>query len=245
MDTSSSSTSATEASSSSGAGRRVWDLPLRVFHWLIVMSVAGSWLTHEAGTQWFPWHVRLGYVTLVLVAFRLAWGFVGSRHARFGSFLRGPRAVLDYARKLGQRDVRTTPGHNPMGGWWVVAALLLLLVQALTGLFANDEVLSTGPLYGYVSDAVSDRLTALHEENFEWIVALVALHLVAIAFYALYKRIDLVRPMITGRKRAEDVPDGTELDSDRVWLAVVLVAIAAGVLWYVVRNAPEASLGFF
>jgi cytochrome b len=232
-------------SGTGGTGRRVWDLPLRLFHWTIVLCVAGSWLTHEGGTQWFAWHVRCGYATLVLVSFRLAWGLVGPRHARFGSFVRGPRAVLAYARGLGRREGRTTPGHNPMGGWWVVAALLLLLVQAVTGLFANDEVLSTGPLYGYVPDALSDRLTALHEENFDWIIALVVLHVLAISFYAFYRRINLVWPMITGRKRAEDVPAADEIDSDRAWLAIVLVAIAASALWYVVKNAPEASLSLY
>jgi cytochrome b len=93
--------------------RLVWDLPVRLVHWLIVLAVAGSWATHYAGIEWFAWHRRLGYAALLLVVFRVAWGFVGTRHARFGSFLRGPREILDYLRG---RTAEGHVGHNPLGG---------------------------------------------------------------------------------------------------------------------------------
>ncbi|MCC7198025.1 MAG: cytochrome b/b6 domain-containing protein [Gammaproteobacteria bacterium] len=245
MDISSNSTSATEAGAAPLQDRRVWDLPLRAFHWLVVVLVGASWATAELGPDWFTWHQRSGYAVLVLVAFRIGWGFVGPRHARFGSFLAGPRRVLDYARKLADRSASTTAGHNPLGGWAVLAMLVALLAQGVTGLFANDDVFNTGPLYGYVSDEVSDRLRGLHEGNFEWMLVLIGLHLAAIVFYAAWKRIDLVRAMWTGRKPARFVAPGEEIDGDRLWLALALLALAAAALWYVVDSAPVAEMSYF
>ena len=224
-----------------GGTRLVWDLPLRLFHWLLVVCMAGSWLTHELGVEWFVWHVRIGYVTLVLVAFRIAWGVVGPKHARFASFLRGPGAVLAYLRG------RTPPpaGHNPLGALGVVAMLLLLCAQALTGLFSNDEILNTGPLYGYLSDAQSDRLSGLHKANFNLLIAFAAMHVAAIAWHRWRKRVDLVRPMWSGRKPAAQVPRGEEIEGHRLWLAAALVILSAVVLWRVVATAPPASMSFY
>jgi cytochrome b len=224
--------------------RLVWDLPLRIFHWLLATCVAGSWLTHELGTTWFAWHARLGYVTLVLVCFRIAWGFVGPAHARFASFLRGPRAIVSYLRGPGGAGT-VSVGHNPLGGLAVVAMLGLLLLQAVTGLFANDDIFNSGPLYGYVSKAQSDGLTSLHKGNFDWLLVLIGLHLAAICYYQFVKRLNLLTPMLTGRKPAELVPPQAEIASQRIWLAIVLVAIAAAILWRVIATAPSASMSFY
>jgi len=225
--------------------RLVWDLPLRVFHWLLVASIATSWLTHELGVEYFEWHVRAGYLTLVLVAFRVAWGFVGPRHARFSSFLRGPGAILAYLRSARRGEGARSVGHNPLGGLSILAMLVLLLLQALTGLFANDEIFNTGPLYGYVSDDRSDRLTSLHKQNFDWLLVLIGLHLAAVAWYQWVTKADLIRPMFSGRKTAALVPPGEEIGSHRLWLAVVLVALAALALWRIVARAPPASMSFY
>lgn len=229
-----------------GQGARlVWDLPLRVFHWLLVASIAASWLTHELGVEYFEWHVRAGYLTLVLVVFRVAWGFVGPRHARFAGFLRGPSAVLAYLRAARRGEDVQAVGHNPLGGLSIIAMLALLLFQALTGLFANDEIFNTGPLYGYVSDDQSDRLTSLHKQNFDWLLVLAGLHLAAVAWYQWVRKQDLLRPMFTGRKAASQVPPGEEIASQRLWLAAVLVALAAVALWRIVASAPPASMSFY
>lgn len=225
--------------------RLVWDLPLRLFHWGIVVCVAGAWTTAELGVEWFGWHKRFGYTVVVLVAFRIAWGFVGPEHARFASFVRGPRAVLDYLRGLASREPVHTLGHSPLGALAVIAMLLALAVQGLTGLFANDEIFNSGPLYGYVTRELSDRLTGLHHANFDVLLALIALHVAAIAFYALWKRVDLVRPMITGRKPETGLPPGTGIASQRLWLAAALLVVASGVLWRVIETAPSASMSFF
>jgi cytochrome b len=225
--------------------RLVWDLPLRLFHWLLVAAIVTSWVTHELGVEYFEWHVRAGYVTLVLLAFRIAWGFVGPRHARFAGFLRGPRAIMAYLRAARRGEAAATVGHNPLGGWSVVVMLGLLLFQALTGLFSNDEIFNTGPLYGYVSDDQSDGLTRLHKQNFDWLLVFAGLHLAAVAWYQWFKGVDLVRPMITGRKSASLVPPSEAISRQRLWLAAVLLALAATALWRVVANAPSASMSFY
>jgi cytochrome b len=227
------------------ARRLVWDLPLRLFHWGIVICVAGAWATAELGVEWFGWHRRFGYALVVLVAFRIAWGFVGPEHARFASFLRGPRAVLDYLRGLRSREPAHTVGHSPLGALAVLAMLLTLALQGLTGLFANDEIFNSGPLYGYVTRELSDRLTGLHHASFDVLLALIALHVAAIGFYALWKRVDLVRPMITGRKREAGLPPGPGLAGQRLWLAAALLAVASVALWRVIETAPSASMSFF
>jgi cytochrome b len=134
------------------ATRRVWDLPVRVVHWLLVIGIAGSYATHKLGVAYFKYHLWCGYLVVVLAAFRILWGSsararalreLPARTARHGAYL---------VRAVARRRART-PGHNPLGGWMVIFLLLFLLAQGITGLFANDEIFNTGPLYGYISDA--------------------------------------------------------------------------------------------
>ena len=224
------------------AGRLVWDLPVRITHWVLVVSVAGAWITHYAGTEWFPWHRRLGYVTLVLVVFRIAWGFIGTRHARFSNFLRGPGAVIDHVRNR-----RRVPGagHNPLGALSVVAMLALLLVQAATGLFSNDEIASAGPFYGWISHEASNRVAGVHEANSNLLLAMIVLHLLAVAWYAFKLRQPLVRAMLTGRKDEQDVPAGEAISGSRTVLAAVIIAALSLALALTIRAAPEATIALF
>lgn len=226
---------------SSPAARLVWDLPVRVTHWALVLAVSGCWATHYAGIEWFDWHRRLGYTVLVLAAFRFAWGFAGTRHARFTSFVRGPQALLAYLRAGG----RATVGHNPLGALSVVAMLALLLLQAATGLFANDEIMSMGPFYGWIAPELSNRITTLHRTSSDWLLALIGLHVAAVAFYLRVRRQPLVRAMITGRKPAADVPSAEAIAGSRVLLAVVIVAALAVALGLAVRAAPEATIALY
>lgn len=227
----------------------VWDLPLRIFHWTLVVAVAGSFFTHyasgsltKAGVDPFVWHARFGYATLVLVTFRLLWGFVGPAHARFGDFVRGPVAAWTYARGLFRGAVESTAhvaGHNPLGGWMVLALIALLLVQAAAGLFANDQIMNSGPLVGYVETSRSDALTTLHHRLANVIAAAVILHVLAAAWYVFVRRENLVAAMITGYKRG--LPPGVAISGHRIVLAVAIVGAASTVLWWVIRNAPAAS----
>ena len=221
--------------------RLVWDLPVRVTHWALVLAVAGCWATHYAGVEWFAWHRRLGYPVLVLVVFRIVWGFVGTRHARFASFLRGPRALLAYLRERG----RATVGHNPIGALSVVALLALLLLQAATGLLANDEIMNTGPFYGWIAPELSNRITSLHRASSDWLLVLMGLHLAAVAFYVRVRRQPLVNAMVTGRKPAADVPAGEAIADSRVLQACAIVAVLAIALTLAVRAAPEATIALY
>lgn len=222
--------------------RLVWDLPVRLVHWLIVLAVAGSWATHYAGIEWFAWHRRLGYAALVLVVFRVAWGFVGTRHARFGSFLRGPREILDYLRG---RAAGACVGHNPLGALGVVALLGVLLLQASTGLFANDEIMNAGPFYGWIDPALSNRLTTLHRLSSDALLVLIALHVLAVAWHVLGRRQPLLRAMFTGRKPAADVPVEQAIAGSRTVLALAIVAVLATAFAIVVRTAPEATIALY
>lgn len=223
------------------ATRLVWDLPLRVTHWALALAVAGCFATHYAGIEWFTWHRRCGFVVLVLAVFRVVWGIVGTRHARFASFVRGPGAVLQYVRGQAARPV----AHNPLGALSVLALLALLLLQAGTGLFANDEIMSTGPFYGWIAPELSNRITSLHRYSSDVLLVLVGLHVAAIAWYALVRRERLVPAMFTGRKPATDVPAGEAITHSRTLLAVAIVAVLATALVLVVRAAPEAAIALY
>jgi cytochrome b len=222
--------------------RLVWDLPVRLTHWLLVLGVAGSWATHYAGVEWFGWHRRLGCAVLVLVAFRVAWGFVGTRHARFRSFLRGPRAILGYLRGSPAAD---PVGHNPLGALGVVALLAVLIAQATTGLFANDKIMNAGPFYGWIDPGLSNRITSVHRLLSDGLLVLIVVHVLAVAWHVLARRRPLLRAMLTGRKPASLVPPQEAITGSRTAVAVVIVAALAAALAPVLRVAPEATIALF
>jgi cytochrome b len=218
--------------------RRVWDLPVRVFHWALLLAVAGSYVTHELGVAWFKYHVWCGYTVLVLVCFRIVWGLIGTRHARFWNFVRGPHATLRYGVALLRGRDAPHAGHNPLGGWMVVLLLLALLAQALLGLFGNDEIYNFGPLAGYVSNQRSVELTSWHRQLFWGIVGAIVLHVAAVLYHRFVKREDLVKAMVTGRKPAAVVPEAEAIGSSRTAVAVVIVAVLAAGLAWIISHAP-------
>jgi cytochrome b len=211
---------------------RVWDLPTRLFHWALVALVTASFVTGKIGGNAMTWHLYTGYAILALVAFRIVWGFIGGRESRFATFVKGPGAVLRYARTLADRAAPRHAGHNPLGGWSVVLMLAALGTQAVTGLFASDDIFVEGPLAAKVSGATVTLATRIHNWN-EWVlIALVALHVAAILFYALFKRENLVRPMVTGRKAL----DGPAHDTpNRAGLAGAVLAIAGACVYWLVK----------
>lgn len=189
----------------------VWDLPLRLFHWALVLCVIGSIVTIKVGGAWMTWHMRFGYAILTLLLFRLVWGFIGGRHARFGDFIASPGKILGYLK--GQPGLRVSAGHNPLGSLSVIAMIALFLTQATLGLFSNDDIFTEGPLAHLISKEASDAVTGWHKLG-EWLLyGLVALHLAAIAFYRFVRGQRLVRAMVTGRKDASALPDGAVVAS--------------------------------
>jgi cytochrome b len=225
--------------------RRVWDLPVRVTHWLLVLALAGSYVTHAAGVAWFRYHAWCGYAVLVLAAFRILWGAVGTRHARFTSFVRGPRRTLAYLLALARGRHPAHAGHNPLGAWMVVFLLAALFAQGVTGLFANDEIFNTGPLYGYVSDATSHALTSWHRRIFDWILIATALHVVAVLAHRVLARQDLIGPMFSGRKPSALVGADEAIRSSRLWLAALLLVALVCALGWLLAHAPDAPVASF
>ncbi|MBI5063086.1 MAG: cytochrome b/b6 domain-containing protein [Desulfatitalea sp.] len=212
----------------------VWDLPTRLFHWALVILVTISFITAEIGGNAMQYHVCSGETILALLLFRLIWGFVGSRTARFVHFVRGPAAAWRYARSLLGPDPERHLGHNPLGGWSIVAMLLALALQAITGLFATDDIATQGPLNVWVSESVADPLTDLHEFNAGMIIALVALHISAVLFYLLVKKENLVAPMITGRKPWQD-PIESQIQTPPVWVAFSIALLSGAAVYLLVR----------
>jgi cytochrome b len=210
---------------------RVWDLPTRIVHWLLVLLIPGLWWTAQEGM--IARHLVLGLTALGLLVFRLIWGFAGSSTARFSSFVRGPRAIADYL--AGRSQYRL--GHNPLGALSVLAMLGLLSLQVGLGLFATDEDgFNSGPLAYLVSVDASEEITQLHETAFWLLLAVIALHVAAILFYLFGKRDNLLRPMVVGTR---DAPDMTE-EMRPAGLArfILAAAVAAALTLFVAGLLP-------
>lgn len=212
------------------ASRRIliWDLPTRLFHWSLVILFLLSWWSGEQGGTAFKFHQWSGYAMLTLLLFRLAWGVVGGETSRFAQFVHGPRRVLRAAAELLTPTPLAQSGHNPLGGWMVVALLLGLLVQAVTGLFANDDIMNEGPLMAKISKDLSDTLSGVHGINFGVLLALVGVHVLAIVYHRLRKGERLTRAMITGYRMLP--ASATTPRTSSGWLAAVLLALAAGIV---------------
>jgi cytochrome b len=211
---------------------RVWDLPIRIFHWALAALAVFSFTTGKVAGSWMDWHMRSGYAILALLLFRIAWGVAGSRTARFSSFVQGPHAFLRQAREVLARRHIPVAGHNPMGGWMVLLMLAALLAQAATGLFADDEIATQGPLAATVSNAWVERMTSWHYYNGWLIAGLVGVHVVAVGLYQWVLGDDLVRPMVTGWRDMPGVVEPRLVPT--AWAAVVFAAAAAFVYWLVV-----------
>jgi len=210
---------------------KVWDLPVRLFHWAIVLLIFAAWLTQEVDRM--DLHVWVGCTILTLLLFRIVWGFIGSDTARFGGFLKSPLAALRHLAHIRRREADREIGHNAAGGWMVLLMLALIGIQAGTGLFSNDDGNTEGPLMHFISKDQSNWLSHIHSLNFKLIEGVIVLHLLAIGAYAVLKRQDLVRPMITGKKMLPGDAVAPRLRSPV--LALVMLAIAAGAVVWVVR----------
>jgi cytochrome b len=229
--------------------RLVWDLPLRLFHWLLVLSIAASWYTAEYSEEYVQLgeriisytqlHFYLGYWALGLIAFRILWGFVGPRNARFTTFVSGPSRVLAYLRTLLRRDAPAAVGHNPLGGLVVIVMLLMIGAQAVTGLFLIDNTeIWTAPYHSAVSSETAGTLGSFHHLNFDVLIWVIALHVLAILFYRLYKGQNLVAAMITGRKPGAAVAAHEAITSSQLWKALIVVLVCAAGIWLLLNQAP-------
>ncbi len=213
---------------------RVWDLPTRLFHWALLVCVVGLVVTANLGGNWMNWHFRLGYSVLTLLLFRLAWGFLGGHWSRFSSFLYAPGAVLAYLR--GHADPLHRVGHNPLGALSVFAMLGVLFLQVGTGLMSDDEIAFFGPLVPLVSHETVAWATGYHKGvGKPLLIALVALHVLALLYYRVFRREALVGAMVGGDKTLER-PAPASLDGCRQrLLALVLLGVCAALVYGVVN----------
>ncbi|MDY6943430.1 MAG: cytochrome b/b6 domain-containing protein [Pseudomonadota bacterium] len=214
----------------------VWDLPVRLFHWSLVLLLVTAWVTAHLTLEAMYWHKLAGYAILSLILFRIVWGFAGSRHARFADFIRGPGAALRHLHQSSSAEDGGHPiGHNPLGGYMVLLLMLLVLIQALTGLFASDQIMIDGPLVSRVSSDVSEWATRIHKININILIIASGVHIAAILFYLFKRSENLIRPMITGYKDVAAPAEPLRPGNGLVLQAAVIFAAAVAVVWMLVR----------
>jgi len=227
----------------------VWDIPIRVFHWALVVCIVFAWFSVEI-LEDMEQHFYAGYTALSLLLFRFVWGFVGSRYARFSNFLYSPFKIVSYAKSLLNKETTPYLGHNPLGGLSVFAMLAVLIFQTGTGLFSSDDYYF-GPLAGLIDESWVARLTNLHHLNFDLITVLIVVHIIAIAFYRFRKKEHLVGAMFHGKKfhgkklHEEDQknkkPINTEpaIMSSKLLLAVFIFALCVAVVYLLANSFTD------
>ncbi|MFT4519132.1 MAG: cytochrome b [Halioglobus sp.] len=207
----------------------LWDIPTRLFHWLIVGCFALSWWSAEY--DYFAWHERSGSAVIVLVVFRIIWGFVGSHHSRFRDFLVGPTKVRAYLRGASADSA----GHNPLGGWSVMLLLSLLLIQAVSGLFNTDDVMFSGPLHFSANGEFRDTMGVVHQLAFNGLLGLVGLHVTAVFYHQFKRKEKLLQAMLRGSATGREGREATV----PWWPAVLIVAVLGVALWWGLGQAPQ------
>lgn len=238
MTSSSTGSASAPAASPAQCVVRVWDLPTRAFHWALALCVTGLVVTGSIGGGAMAWHFRFGLTVLALLLFRIAWGIVGGHWSRFTSFVRGPAAILRHLRGQARPADHFDVGHNPLGALSVLAMLAVLLLQVGCGLVADDEIANVGPLNRFVSGEVARWATAWHKGPGKLLlIALVILHVAAIAYYRWGRRDDLIGPMLRGDKTLVRAAPASRDDAMTRTLALVLLAGCIAVAAFVASLA--------
>lgn len=212
---------------------RIWDLPTRLFHWLLAAAVVALLITGNVGGNAMNWHIRLGYVVFGLLVFRLIWGLIGGHWSKFTSFFPTPARLGRYLR--GQPTSDDLAGHSPLGALSVLAMLLVLSAQIGSGLFADDEIAFSGPLTSLVSGSAVGFASSYHKDIGQWLViALIVLHLLAILFYLFVRKNNLIKSMVSGDKtQPASVTAARDTLGTRV-KALVAIAVASAIVYGVV-----------
>jgi cytochrome b len=214
---------------------RVWDLPTRLFHWALATLVIAAIVTVKIGGNAMQWHFYCGYAVLCLLAFRLLWGILGTRFARFSSFIFSPVTIVKHVGEMKDGRAQRYLGHTPIGSLSVLSILLVVLLQASSGLFSNDDIASEGPLVKFISKETSDKFSWFHSDVNAWLIyGLIGLHIAAVVFYYFRKKEDLVTPMLTGDKEWHEATDVRDSWGKRI-LALVLLGICATGVYYLVN----------
>ena len=208
----------------------VWDVGTRLFHWLLVASILFSWVSAELGGNWMIWHMKSGYFIAGLLIFRIIWGFIGSGPSRFRSFIKGPKAVINY---LSGKDKTRYLTHNPAGALSVLALISITLLMVITGLFGNDDIFIEGPLAYLISYENQLFSTELHHILFKFLMLVIVTHILAIIWYQRVKGEELIKPMLDGYKESEE---GAPKLTSGAPLYIALATAAAVVVWLLVTG---------
>jgi cytochrome b len=233
--------------STSGAGEekrpvKAWDIGVRAFHWLLVVLVVNAWVTAEWGDMEMRWHKWNGYAIFFILAFRLAWGFLGGHTARFINFIYGPVKIFAYARGLLARKPPKYLGHNPLGALMVLLMLVVLLAQVASGLFSSDGLFAYGPLSGLVSESRAEDFALIHEWGFYLVLLLVVMHVGAIMIYQFVLRENLIKPMFTGKKDDQDYLDASQQTKVMLLRLLLCVSVSAFIVLFVVSGFDFSEL---
>ncbi|MEM7081397.1 MAG: cytochrome b/b6 domain-containing protein [Pseudomonadota bacterium] len=217
--------------------RLVWDLPTRLFHWLLALSLLASYVTAKIGYDARQLHLWLGYWMIGLLAFRIVWGFVGTRHARFLAFFPTPGRVVAYLKRVARGEAKETVGHNPLGSIMIFMTLALLSLQAVSGLFVDDEIMFAGPYAMAVSVEFASWMNRIHHTAINLILVLVGIHIAAVLYHVLVKKEGLIRAMFSGRKSADVVPEEESIGHSRLGMAFAVGVVVAGLTYWMTLGA--------
>ncbi len=218
---------------------RLWDLPTRLFHWTLVGGIAFSWFTAEVGGNWMEWHERSGIFLLALLLFRIVWGFIGSDTARFAQFVTSPGKALQHLKEMRAQGGHASlfhAGHNPAGAWMVLGLIGVVVLQAVTGLFANDDIDTEGPLAGLVSEHLSNVLTTVHHLVFNLILLLAAIHIAVVLVYRFVKNTNLIKAMVLGSADwPASQPQPGKLSFKPAWVGLVVFALCYAAVYFGIK----------
>ncbi len=211
----------------------VWDISVRIFHWSLVAGIGFLWYSGEEGGNIMTWHMYVGYTMLGLILYRLLWGIYGSTYTRFSYFIKSPSKTFNYAKDFIKGESPHYLSHNPLGGWMTIVLMALVFIQAATGLFATDDIITEGPLFSLVDESTAYLLTEIHEINFNLLLLCAGLHIVAVLYHRFVKGEDLVKSMITGKKNVALTPSAGLKFS---WYKMLLTAGLVGASIYGLVN---------
>ncbi|MFV9473078.1 cytochrome b/b6 domain-containing protein [Advenella sp. RU8] len=232
----------------------VWDLPTRFFHWALAFCVIAAFFTvkaagttegwmADAGIAWMEWHLWFGYCVLSLILFRIIWGFTGSYYARFSEFIKGPATIIRYVKGAYQ-----SLGHNPLGALSVIALLAVFGFQAFSGLFTTDDIFTEGPLV-HLSSAFSKTMGSLHRSNEPVMIILFALHILAIIYYRVFKKQNLVATMVSGKTQVpQQAAQYMQSASDNLQIRVkglLILAATSGFVYWISTLGASSSASFY
>jgi len=217
----------------------IWDLPLRIFHWGIIILLACLWVTSDQDLGLLELHIKFGYTALGFIIFRIVWGIVGTKHSQFKNFIPSFTMLKRYIIDSRLGKLKSHIGHNPLGSLMVILMLLLMIGQATSGLFISDDIFSAGPYNGVFSEQVEKIFKIIHTNAFDLLMIAAIFHVIAVIYYERVKKQAIIKAMINGKKQGDHIStDDTILHSKLILAGVIVIIVAVFVYWLVVLNAP-------